>query len=404
MTLWGTPVTLDYNHRAVSETPQALLDPFREYGDVVWLPKLNRWLVLSQPAAMETLRNSSLQVLKRRDMALRLEDQVGLNLAALSSVLNWIPFSHDGARHSDLREAFGRLLTSITADYLKAYEDVSSELLEKMRVAEQGDFATGYADRLHLEIVGRFIGVPPSERQKLACHTALDGFILNNASVREIRDANTQLAAILETVHALISSGQSSPFLEKVGDALRQTGLEDTPTSRSECIVALIVLGDDTQAGALTVGLASMLDACDGALCLDAADNGLPKGQSLVDEVLRIASPVKNSARYATEDTMICGHAIAKGENVTLSFQAANFDPKAFPCPHMLKDGRRGHVAFGGARHLCTAMPLVRKTLAITFRHLATIGRIEARPGRQLAACLTVHRYEHLPIRIVPEP
>ncbi|WP_299139589.1 cytochrome P450 [uncultured Tateyamaria sp.] len=396
----NSPLALRLNTRAMVKTPHTLLDPMREYGDLVWLSNPNRWLVLSRSAALEVLRDPNLHVWTRRNSVERLQDRFDMDLSAVLKALDWIPFMHDGPRHAALRSAFARLLGSIGTDYLKAYEQTSSELLEVMQESGSGDFAAGYADRLHVEVFGHLAGVPPSERHAFHCATALDGTVQAASTVAKMQKACAQLDSVLERLQDLSKTETTSDFMDQVGAALIQSGLEDTAVSRSEFLLAFLLLGGDTQAGALTVGLAHLLDSNGGTLSLGSDDCQLPDKHCLVDEMIRISTPVQTSARYATKDTVISGQHIAKGDAVQLSLQAANFDPLAFECPHAVQSGRPKNVAFGGGRHLCSAMPLVRKTLAITLSHLETLGSIEALPGRTLAEDLTVRRFAHLPIRI----
>ncbi len=68
--------------------------------------------------------------------------------------------------------------------------------------------------------------------------------------------------------------------------------------------------------------------------------------------------------RFALEDVEIAGVKIAKGDSVLPIVQAANFDPDAFPNPHVLDIERNfddhPHVGFGAGAHACPGQSLAR--------------------------------------------
>jgi cytochrome P450 len=93
------------------------------------------------------------------------------------------------------------------------------------------------------------------------------------------------------------------------------------------------------------------------------------KGTSpLVEELLRLESPLQMVARVAARDCTLGGHVISAGEQVVVLLGAANRDPRAFPEPSEFKTGRSGrHVAFGQGPHRCLGAALARYGCATVF-------------------------------------
>lgn len=91
---------------------------------------------------------------------------------------------------------------------------------------------------------------------------------------------------------------------------------------------------------------------------------------SAVEELLRWESPVPMVPRSATEDTEICGHAVAAGTMVTPALGAANVDPAEFDDPFDVNFDREvnRHLAFGGGVHRCLGSHLARRELRVTLR------------------------------------
>jgi len=122
-----------------------------------------------------------------------------------------------------------------------------------------------------------------------------------------------------------------------------------------------------------------------------------------VDEILRFESPVQNTARYAGEDTEICGLPIARSGFVTVLIGAANRDPKVFADPDRFdvrRPNARDHLAFSAGVHYCIGAALARaegriglQALFERYPELASAGPATRRPTR------TLRGYSTLPVR-----
>jgi len=94
---------------------------------------------------------------------------------------------------------------------------------------------------------------------------------------------------------------------------------------------------------------------------------------NLVEEGLRVRSPVKVNFRIARRSTTLAGVHIPAGSALMLLMQAANRDPARFECPadfHIDRQNAREHVAFGRGIHSCPGGPLVRADAKITVERL----------------------------------
>lgn len=69
----------------------------------------------------------------------------------------------------------------------------------------------------------------------------------------------------------------------------------------------------------------------------------------MIEECLRLATPLMHLRRTAVADTEVGGQLIGAGEKVILWFAAANFDPSAFDRPQVFDPARspNPHVSFG---------------------------------------------------------
>jgi len=95
-------------------------------------------------------------------------------------------------------------------------------------------------------------------------------------------------------------------------------------------------------------------------------------GRNAVEELLRYDSPVQLTARSPTEDVVVSGETIKKGEEVVVLLGAGNRDPAQFAEPDTLDITREKIpvISFGGGVHFCLGAPLARIEGQIAFAQL----------------------------------
>jgi cytochrome P450 len=101
----------------------------------------------------------------------------------------------------------------------------------------------------------------------------------------------------------------------------------------------------------------------------------------LLEEILRLESPVQGLFRRAVVDVQLGDALISAGDLVWLSFGSANRDPAQFPEPDEACPERpelRTHVAFAAGPHFCLGAPLARAEARIAIEViLARLDQIE---------------------------
>ncbi|HEY2443926.1 MAG TPA: cytochrome P450 [Streptosporangiaceae bacterium] len=82
----------------------------------------------------------------------------------------------------------------------------------------------------------------------------------------------------------------------------------------------------------------------------------------VVDELMRLATPIPFAARVTREAVELDGAALPAGASVLVLTAAANRDPAVFDRPDVFDPDRspNPHLAFGTGPHLCLGAPLVR--------------------------------------------
>ena len=173
------------------------------------------------------------------------------------------------------------------------------------------------------------------------------------------------------------------------------------PLTRNEMLDILFL---QMAAGLDTV--TATLDCLITRLARDAELQAAARGESdrmkqIVEELLRIESPVSLVLRYATEDMVIHDVEIAKGDMVLLMLAAANNDDREFDDPLTLDVARNNtrHLAFGGGVHRCLGSHLARQELLIALEEIfATLGPFSIPDGETVDFVPGIRTAHSLPL------
>lgn len=94
---------------------------------------------------------------------------------------------------------------------------------------------------------------------------------------------------------------------------------------------------------------------------------------SMINEALRMVSPVIHMRRTAMQDTELGGQKIARDEKVIFYYGAANRDPDVFPDPDRfdtLRPNADKHLAFGHGPHKCLGQRIAKMQMELAFTKL----------------------------------
>jgi len=314
----------------------------------------------------------------------------------------------DPPQHTKYRRLVSKVFTARAVAALEPrVEQIADELLDQMaQMSKQHgtlDLVKHYAEPLPVRIIAEILGIPPHMHAQLvewgnAAAVTLDPALtypVFKRAAEALREMHLWLDQHLNELRRNPGDDLMSKLavLTDEGESLDQVELRST---------ALLVTGAgfETTVNLISNGAMALLQHPDQ---LEILRNEPSLWENAADEVLRWDSPVQATARFAGEDTEVCGHPVAKGRFVTLMLAGANRDPAVFDNPHefdVRRANARDHLGFSAGIHFCLGASLARLEGAVALRKLferfpdlALDGLPTRRPLRVLRG------FEHFPVR-----
>ncbi len=137
-------------------------------------------------------------------------------------------------------------------------------------------------------------------------------------------------------------------------------------------VILLAVAGNETTRNAITHGMNAFFENPDQWELWKSE-----RPDTMVDEVVRWASPISVFQRTALNDTEVGGVPVAKGQRVGLFYASANFDEDVFTDPFRFDITRdpNPQLGFGGhGAHYCLGANLARQEIRLIFHALADLA------------------------------
>jgi hypothetical protein len=126
--------------------------------------------------------------------------------------------------------------------------------------------------------------------------------------------------------------------------------------------------------------------------------------RKIVEESIRLASPVRHFLRTATRDIEIGGHQFRKGDTLMLWFPSGSRDETVFADPDRFdphRDMSTRHASFGHGAHICLGMHLARQENAAFLERMAQrVKSIELTGEPEFNHSHFVGGIKHLPVRM----
>ena len=281
-------------------------------------------------------------------------------------------------RHGKIRKVFNSALAfhhvSQVEPFVREYsEERLAESLEQSRREGEVEIMGGFARRIPSAVIARVLGIPGDRTDDFArwSDELLAGQGATDAATQPVGALHPEFSAYLEEQIAIRVEANSPP--DDLITRLLTTEIEGERMSRRAVLTQsmfLIIAGNETTRN-LIGNLIHRLALDPDLYQRIRKDRELVP--VLVEESLRIDSPVQLLARTCTRAVEIDGVSILEGDRVLHSIASANRDAAVYPNADEFRLDRprpRDHVAFGAGPHVCPGAFVARMEARVAIETL----------------------------------
>ncbi len=279
--------------------------------------------------------------------------------------------TNDPPSHTHYRRIVSRAFTARRIAALEpGVSRVIDELINGLEKNDDIDFVRDFAQPLPLIVIAEFLGVPEEDLPTFKRWSDDAAEVLGGtlSEQRQI-EVSTSLVELLQYFADRAEERRASPGLDFLSSLIAAEGGQLTTEEIIAIAYVVLVAGNETTVNLLSSVMLILLEDAN-LLARVKADRALiPK---VVEEALRLQSPVQGFPRRALVDTEINGIKVPAGAQVMLMIGAANRDPRQFEYPDEVRidDGVRPHVSFGKGIHFCVGAALSRLEAEIALNAL----------------------------------
>ena len=327
------------------------------------------WAVTKHADILTVSKNSQIFSSRENGVIIRLPETATRESVEQTQV---VIINQDAPEHTQLRSIISRGFTPRAIGVLEeALEERARRIVREAVAAGSGNFVDQVASQFPLEVIGDMLGIPVEDRQKIFDWTNQMTGAEDADLAREDNDPNAAALEVLMYSMGLAADRRENPrddIVTKLVNAdVDGRGLTDDEFGFF--VIALAVAGNETTRNATTHGMNAFFDHPDQwELWVK------ERPSTMVDEVIRWATPVTSFQRTALEDIELGGVQIKAGQRVGLFYASANHDEDVFEDPqtfNILRDPNP-HLAFGGhGAHYCIGANLARTEIRMIFDALA---------------------------------
>ena len=256
-----------------------------------------------------------------------------------------------------LEERFRRYATSVVDDAL----------------AQDGpfNFIEVVAHAMPMEALGDVLGIPKEDRPKF--FHWVDQFA-SPYDPRVTKSFDQLLQAIMELLAyapELAELRRTNPTDAVITKMVQAVDSESMSEDEIQGNVALLASGAaESTRTTLGHGMHELMRDGEQMAWLRERADDIPS--TVVQEMVRIASPFTHLSRTATQDVELHGQQIREGDKIAMLFAAGNFDPEVFDEPGRFDLSRENnpHLSFGRGPHSCLGKHIAALEIKILLEEL----------------------------------
>jgi cytochrome P450 len=387
--------------------PYPIYEQVRARGDLV-SSRVRLHMTASYHLTNSILRDSRLGVGGREDVmtdGLLLRDDNGRRPVHPldDSFLSLDPPDHTRLRRTVAPWFTPRALRERTPEI----ERLTGKFLDELDSGTNGDswdLIGDFAVRVPIKVICDLFGIPEIDYPRFARWGAVLGASLDGVrTVPELRQLRATLVEMEAFFDRLIETRRRQPG-DDIVSAVVQSAPDGIEPAREDMLATcqlLLVAGFETTVNLVGNGVLALLG--DPAARAEFVTDPAGLAPNLVEETLRLDSPVQYTARIVQQPVTLAGVELPVNSMVVPLVAAANTAGSRFADPHRLdlhRPNSKDHLAFSAGVHYCLGAGLARIEAAAAFRvlferfpDLRQAGPVVRRPSRNIRGAL------RLPVR-----
>jgi len=278
---------------------------------------------------------------------------------------------------------------------------IADTLLATLAGRSSFDLLADFAGPYSIGVIATLLGAPTDDADLLLdwSHTIVKMYELTTTQ-SQAESAIGASQAFSDWTMRLVMDRRSSPTDDLIS-ALCYAETDDGRLTDAEIVSTVILLlnaGHEATVNTLGNGMTAMFehDAWSDVV------SGRVGSAAAIEEMMRFDPPLQMFERYAlTDDVILAGRPIPRGQKVAMLFGSANRDPRAFENPDVFSVGRNdaSHITFGAGVHYCLGAPLARVELAVAVDRLArTLPSLRAGAPPRRESGFVIRGFESVPV------
>lgn len=292
----------------------------------------------------------------------------GVQIPDVGSGVPLPPLQADPPSHTYYRKV---LQQEFTARRMRGVEgfirDLTRELMDEFGAVRSIDLVERLATPLPPIVIAQLMGFPREDwtvfREQLE--------IMINAAMSDNPEAGQSAAVeFLQHLAGALAERRAEPRDDML-TRIASCELDGRPITDEEALGmtwTTVVAGHETTVGGIGALLMHVGQDPDLKARLLADPGLIPQA---VEETVRLEAPITGMRRNVTRDVCLHGQQLLAGEDVWLSYAAANRDDRKFDQPDTFDlDRTPNHVGFGDGIHRCVGAPLARLEMRVVLEEM----------------------------------
>ena len=396
----GAALPFDPFASGFNEDPYPYYRRLRAAEPVYWDPLLRAWMLTRMTEVAEVLDDQTFHVFDIGKPIAEMGRLAGKDLAHLVRAVDAMTFLRNGDDHRAARRALGLAIARVPFRQLEPMiDEMAAKLAADLSRRPSFDAAKDFADVLPSRVMTHILGLPESDAavlREVGDELVRTFDIVSLGVYQELdRKAEAALKHLCKRVEHAVAAGQENGVTVLYEEGA--SAADDKVMATAALILFAFAVGSVTTSSLIAFAI-DLLLAQPNLYARARGDVSL--AAAVAAEAGRVQSPVQRALRVATEDRVIGGKSIKRGQRLICLVGSANRDPGTFPQPDSARvprnEGR--DLVFGAGRHVCLGMNLARIESRIALTHFLGLPALERDGAPVFRPSVTVRRLASVPV------